>query len=308
MIIPHIKELHHGAAIFILSELCTGTKYQNDTFGIFTKNKLQVHNADCKPSFPRREGDITITDYTILHTAEYHFTLSESKLEGVTLTLQKKKPDDGYEPPIEIFAGDLPIQLRTHITNTISTHVVDSCISESQKSLSLTMDALIYLKKMHVHRPKTIIELAELLIDRIFEKILVNPTIIPPESELKQVKELVIFTNRYDLSVDIESLNKKISAMITYQTNRLTGNIEEETTNVIVHLLETCREFGAEPEITRAQDRIFQLLKAGKQYSLEKFEAERDFKRFNRLRRLIKLGSLLGFDVEEYKNKFFDIT
>ena len=55
---------------------------------------------------------------------------------------------------------------------------------------------------MDVHQAKTIIELAELLIDRIFEKILNDPTIIPPESELKQVKELVIFTKEYELSVD----------------------------------------------------------------------------------------------------------
>lgn len=308
IILLHTKELHHGAAIFILSELCSGTTYKNNTCGIFKKKNFKVDNADSKPSFPRRVGKITVTDYTIFNTAEYHFTLSESDLQGITLTLKKKKPEDGYEAPIEIFAGDLPIQLRTHITNSISTHVVDSCISESQKSLSLTMDALIYLKKMHVHRPKTIIELAELLIDRIFEKILVDPTIIPPESELRQVKNLVIFTKEYELSVDIESLKKKISAMITYQTGRLTEKIEEETTSVIVHLLETCREFGTEPEITRAQDRIFQLLKASKNYSLDKIEKEKDFKGFNKLRRLIKLGSLLGFDVEEYKNKFFGIS
>ncbi|MBN2444724.1 MAG: DUF3536 domain-containing protein [Spirochaetales bacterium] len=308
MIMPYKKKLHHGAAILILSYLCLGTQYKKETYGIFKKLDFKVDSkTDSKPSFPEHIGEITVMDITTFNTATYHFTLSESALEGITLILKKKKPDNSYENQIEIFPGELPIQLRTHITSTISTHVVDSCITESEKSLQLTMDALIYLKKMHVLRPKTIIELAELLIDRIFEKILNDPTIIPPESELKQVKELVTFTKEYELNVDIESLKKKISGMIIYQTDRLTEEIEEETTKVIIHLLETSREIGTEPETTRAQDKIFQLLKGSKKYSLKKIEKDKDFIVFNRLRRLIKLGSYIGFDVEEYKDQFFNI-
>jgi alpha-amylase/alpha-mannosidase (GH57 family) len=307
IILKEKKGLQHGAAIFILSELCASKTYKNNTYGIFKRVDFSVEKPERNKTIIEKRGKVSIKDYMTQHSATFQFSLKEEELKGISLTLREDIPGDKHQKEIEISVGDLPIELRTYITSTVSSHVVDRCITESLESFNATRNALIYLKKMHVHRPKTIIELAELLIDRILEKSLNDPTVVPSETTLQRIKDLVIFTNEYELSVDIESLKQKISAIISYQANKLTNAIEEEPTRVIIHLLETCRQFGNEPEITKAQDRVFQLLRSIKNNSLKKIEEKKDFTALNRIRRLIKLGATLGFDVEKHKEYFFVI-
>ncbi|MBN1698372.1 MAG: DUF3536 domain-containing protein [Spirochaetales bacterium] len=305
IILEEKKGLQHGAAIFILSELWASKTYKNDTYGIFKLADFSAEKPGTNKTVVEKRGRVTVRNYMVQHETTYVFSLKEKELEGISLTLREDVPGDKHQEEIEISVADLPVELKTHITDSVSSHVVDRCINNSIESFNATRSALVYLKKMNVSGPHTIIDLAELLIDRMLEQLLNDRTVVPSEATLGRIKDLMLFANEYELNVDIDSLKTKVSSIISYQAERLTDMIEEEPTRIIIHLLETCRRFGSEPEITRAQDRVFQLLKAAEHAASRVLDGKMDFSVLNRIRRLIKLGATLGFDVEKHKENFF---
>jgi hypothetical protein len=189
----------------------------------------------------------------------------------------------------------------------ISGQVVDRCVPNLADSLRATKNALVYLKRMNVQLEETIVQLAELLIDRMIEKLLNDPTDLPSEEELATLKALTLFAKEHGLTIDKKGIRAKISSMVAHQVSRLTEAVEEETSKAIILLMETGRALSCEPEITQAQETVFQFLAAYRDYSITDIERQKDFEAFNRIRRLIKLGTVFGIDVEDFKEKFFSV-
>jgi hypothetical protein len=305
-IIPSEKEASYGASIFILSDISPEKVISNDTYGIFRRDRYAIADKSHSDTGSEKTGEITVTDYTIYSTSTYSFSLKEEALKGISLYLTRN--DAGSKTDvIEVSIHSLPIELRTHITKTISNQVIDRCIPDLPSSLAATRNALVYLKRMNVQLEETLVELSELLIDRMIEKLLNDPTIIPNEGELETIRFLTNFAKEHVLTIDKKGIKAKISSMIANQISRLTEAVEEETSKAIIMLMETSRALSCEPEITQAQETVFQFLIAYKDYSIMDIEKVRDFDAFNRIRRLIKLGSVFGIDVEEFKEKFFSV-
>jgi hypothetical protein len=307
LIIPSKKDASYGASIFILSDMSTEKIISDDTYGIFRMDRYSIEEKLNSNGMSEKAGSITVSDYTIYRTSAFSFSLKEEALKGISLFLEEKPGNGRQTGSIEIPIHTLPIELRTHITKTISNQVVDRCVPDLADSLQATQNALYYLKRMNVQLEETLVELAELLIDRMIEKLLDDPSIVPNEEALATIRLLTGFAKEHAFEIDKKGLKLKISSMIAYQIARLTRIVEEDTSRAIILLMETARALSCEPEITQAQEIVFQFLAAYKDYSIMDIEKEKDFDAFNRIRRLIKLGSVFGIDVEEFKEKFFSV-
>jgi hypothetical protein len=306
-VIPSKKDLSYGASIFVLSDIFADDMLITDSYGIFRKDRYSLDSKPTKENLSEKSGAITVSDYTIYKSDSFSFSLKEEPLKGVYLTLAPDGNNRGVGKTIEVSLGTLPIEMRLYITKIVSRQVVDKCITGFKEALNETENALVYLKNLNTTLPKTIVELAELLINSMFEKLLNDPKIIPNEDELETLRFLKKFSQEHNLTVDIDSLKNKFSCMISFQIDRLTEDVEEETVKTIVLFTETARSLKAEPEITRAQEKVYQYLNAHRNYSILDIEKEKDFETFNKLRRLIKLGSVFGIYVDDFKEKFFSV-
>ncbi len=307
LIIPSKKDASYGAAIFILSDMCAEKLMTDDTYGLWRKDGYSIEEKAHTNIMSEKAGSITVTDYTVNRTNTFKFSIREEALKGISLFLEERRENGSYDDPLEIQVDTLPIELRAHITKTVSNQVVDRCVPDLTDSLSATQNALVYLKRMNVQLEETLVELAELLIDRMIEKILDDPSVVPNEDSLATIKLLTSFAREHAFEIDKKGLKSKISSMIAFQISRLTKLVEEDTSRAIILLMETARSLSCEPEITQAQETVFQFLVAYRNDSIVDIERGRDFDTFNRIRRLIKLGSVFGIDVEEFKEKFFSV-
>jgi hypothetical protein len=307
LIIPSKKDTSYGASIFILSDMCDEKISTDDTYGIFRRDGYTIEEKTHTNIMSEKAGSITVTDYTVNRTDTFQFSIREEALKGISLFLEGRFEDGTYMKPVEIQVDTLPIELRAHITKTVSNQVVDTCVPDLADSLAATQNALVYLKRMNVQLEETLVELAELLIDRMIEKLLDDPSVVPNEDALATIGLLTSFAKEHAFDIDKKGLKSKISSMISYQIGLLTKLVEEETSRAIILLMETARSLACEPEITQAQEIVFQFLVAYRNYSIMDIEKGKDFDAFNRIRRLVKLGSVFGIDVEEFKERFFSV-
>lgn len=301
---PERKDLEYGAAIFALKELC-GYKDNDPYYGIYKKDQMVIDEKTGEDDVCNVMGKITVIEYTTFKKADFDFSFTKQEMQGISLKLENRT--DRSKSNHNTVISDLPLEIRKQITDLISIRVVDKCIADIAGAFDITKDALSKIKNLNIHAAETILKLAELLIDRIFEELFNDPAIAPRDEELVYIKELICFSRNNKLKVDIESLKEKISSLIYYQVGQLTDNVLEEPSRGIIHLLDVCRSVDIEPEITHAQDIVFSLLQESKRQSMQTIEELKDFKGLNRMRRLIKLGSQLGINVDPYKEKFFDI-
>ncbi|MBN1409893.1 MAG: DUF3536 domain-containing protein [Spirochaetales bacterium] len=306
-IIPEKKGNEYGASIFVLSELCMGNGSHDDLFGIYRKDEFILDSEKEEDLCITKEGRITVTDVTRCKTDTYSFSFQEKDLEGFFLTIKKAEPGEDRPETLNISIGSLPLELRTKISGIISQKVVDKCISCGTKAFNHTINALAYIKRLNVTGSPTMRELAELLINRNFEAILTDTRLTVTEENLAKIKELVTVALEYKLNVNTDGVRRKISRILEHQAKKLTSAVQEEPVKAIIHLLETARSLKIEPDITGIQEIVFYLLKSFSDYSMEEIEEHRDFNKLNRMRRLIKLGTVLGLNVESLKENFFSL-
>ncbi|MBN2736205.1 MAG: DUF3536 domain-containing protein [Spirochaetales bacterium] len=307
MIIPTQKGLEYGASLFALSQLGKIHPFEQDEYGLFTLINFKRENSEESEKTITHKGSLTIQDNATLNEAVFEFELKEKELEGLFLKLKDISDKENPQAALEIHQENFPLEVRDQIVKLISRQVVNSCIQESMETFYLIRNALTHMSVLNVKRPSTIIELSELIIDRLLEDLLEDPEAIPSEEELDQIKSLVTFAHEKQLSIDTDSLKLKISNMIKAQAQKLAPHIPSRETKLIITLLELCRNFQCEPETTFVQNQVFRLIRELDDKTIDQINEDKNFEALSKLRRLIKMGEVLGIDVDHFKEKFFSL-
>ncbi|GAH52016.1 unnamed protein product, partial [marine sediment metagenome] len=123
--------------------------------------------------------------------------------------------------------------------------------------------------------------------------------------EFKTIEELVLLLRKNIPAIDLSILEKKFSRLISNLADSLTPGFEENYIRNICHIIKTCRDSGIQPELTRAQNVIFKLLKEELNRAYRVLEKDKDFSGLKRIRLLINLASMLQINVEIFKEAFF---
>ena len=73
----------------------------------------------------------------------------------------------------------------------------------------------------------------------------------------------------------------------------------------IAQIVENCRHIGLHPELTRAQNAVFELLHRELPRAYQELRERGDLASLDTIRLLITLAGLLEINVERFKERFF---
>ncbi len=302
------RDLFCGAALFVIRWLLDG-QAREESLGCFRAAEPGFRQEDAQV-----EGTLTVERFPFLERGSFRFHIDESNRYPLRLT---RTDGDGEEERVSSFGqtggppasllSDLPAAWKTALLRRLADRLVAPIYAFVPQSVAEIRALLEFAYSISTHGalPPRLVKLAELTLEILIERITTRPTPEFFERDLPQIGALVQLMQANRLSVNQEFLERRLSGLLATMSEGLGDGLPAERIRRIAQIVESCRRIGLQPELTRAQNVVFELLQRELPRAHQELRERGDLGSLETIRLLIRLAGLLEINVERFKERFF---
>lgn len=302
LIMPDKKDLYYPAAVFAATA-CIGNGFLHERYGIYRQTGLEITAINSGEQALACSGTLSVEDTTILDGETFNFTISETS-DGMEFLIEPM--ENGSE------RGNESAKSRSMDIEELPDTIIDACVkafAEKGKQraagfgVQLFADAnrvLAFSDKLKTKPHIIAIKAAELAANSLLEDLLHDPENLLSRENMDKLHNLLVLVRRFTLLIDEAAIQRSLTHCLTLLMDIIAGDLLSDRVEDLGYLLSVVRKGGIEPDLTISQNILFPLLKGkAAEYRNVLYEGKKDS--IIELKHLIKLGSILGFNVEDLK-------
>ncbi len=301
-VIPAVKEMQYPAAVFILRAIL-GRENEEPSFGFFRLLEVDLEPQERIGRDPVHKGSVSIFDTCLLTRTTFSFRLVEDpRGEGISFFIRKQ--DEVEEQQMDF--KRLPVEIRRHIASLLSRSVEKRCMTGNRDLFRDVRKAVVYSRDLDVSPSRVVTGTAELAIDCFLSQLFRRCGSFPSCRELEQLEEVMTFAHEHGLGFNRNTLKTAAGKMLNTQAGLISEHLECDLVRDICRLIELLRTSDADPDVRPLQNAVFELIRNHSDGFFRDIEEGR-VSGLNRLKRLIRIGDVLGIDTEPLKERLLRI-
>jgi hypothetical protein len=286
------KDMKFIAAVFtFLINLCSELKESYGFFDLIEYNHEKKQTTDGRREY---HGSVTIRNNPLTLDESFTYHLADDDETGISLRIEN------HEGGRDINLNRMPKQLLEDCSYHLSDTVQNRCINFGS-SLYRDMKKVLRLSKESGIIPSPlIVKTAEFVITCILTDLFTNHHRDISEERIDKIEETLVFAKEMGLEYNRETVEKQIAHSVSEHLYSLQTDLDDKTVGYVYRLLKAVRNGGIEPDLSVPQNIIFSIIKEQVPSFYEELE-KGDVEGLKKLKRIIKIGSILNIDVEDIK-------
>ena len=286
------KDMKFIAAVFtFLINLCSKLK---ETYGFFDLLDYDHENKEVTDSCREYHGRVTIRNNPLTLKDSFVYHLFDDDETGIRLRIEN------HEGGRDINLSKLPKQLLEDCSYHLSNTVQNRCITFGSKLYRDLKKVLRLSKESGITPSPLIVKTAEFAITCILTDLFANHQHDISEDRIDTIEETLVFAKEMGLEYNRETVEKQIADSVSEHLYSLQTDLDDKTVGYVYHLLKAVRNGGIEPDLSVPQNIIFSIITDQVPSFYEELE-KGDVEGLKKLKRIIKIGSILNIDVEGIK-------
>lgn len=301
-ILPRRREIHFPAALFLLDKLLRPQTHYTEEIGPYMLVDLTKSYSQIKEQLFQFQGEVCLFDRLLDREHRLSYLMVEDLQEGVSLFLS---PVREPFPPQAFDLTKLPMGERQEIVQLMGGDLENQLAGQMNSLMGLLRKSMVYSRLLAIPPLPMTRALMELAATRRILDIPVGQEGELQETRLDEVESELRFAQDYGLVLDRTRLDAYFASWVARLVRDHDQFSQENVVHFLDRLLHIIFRWGFQPDLTVAQALVYEALQGPAQSFLAELE-KGNLDALQRLRGLIKLGSLFLIETVELKDRILE--
>lgn len=294
------KDLDYFASLFALVHSLCAEPLSH--YGFF--QLVDSHDEKGKKEADTVEyaGTVTIENVPLTLSSIFDYRLIDDDETGLHLSIKDSRENDFRETEIQKLPSDFLDKCTCKLSHSIHKQVI-----RFSSRLFGDMKKILQTAKNAGFQPSPLLKkAAELVISGILINLFAKHDTPADNDHIQELEEILILAKERNIEYNHELVEKQIGHSLTKRVNMLTHSLDNDSVDYIYRILKALRRGGIEPNVTIPQNIVFSIIQE-KAPLFEQSMEEGEITGLRKMRKLIKLGSILNIEVENLKKRILKI-